>query len=228
MTLIWATKVQNKWTLLADSGVTSGQLLMDATTTYRPKIREIVWANVTLVVACAWTIRDVDFALNVLENKLEKKKLKSTKELKMFLQDTLADVYRELKSLKEDPEMMFIFLEPKTDTLFVMEWYGITEPKDCAHIVLGSGDLKFYKVLRRNDVFSAFKRAVECDEYCDFPIISYRDWVVQDWYWREDNDSFYSLKTNNECLAQADPCCYPTNSPEWERVYICSWTDKTL
>ena len=148
--------------------------------------------------------------------------------MKYFLQDTLADTYKELKALNNDPEMMFIFLEPSTDTLWVTEWYGLTEPKDCAHIVLGSGDTKFYKSLRRNDVFTAFKHAIECDEYCDFPIISYRDWVVQDWYWREDNDNFYSLKTSNECLAQSDPCCYPTSSPERERVYICSWTDKKI
>ena len=70
MTLIWATKVQNKWTLLADSGVTTGQLLVDATTTYRPKIREIEGENIKLVVAAAGVIRDVDFALNVLENRL--------------------------------------------------------------------------------------------------------------------------------------------------------------
>lgn len=226
MTLIWATKVQNKWTLLADSGVTTGQLLIDATTTYRPKIREIVGDHITLVVACAWVIRDVDFALNVLENKLEKKKLKSTKELKMFLQDTLADVYRELKSLKEDPEMMFIFLEPKTDTLFVMEWYGITEPKDCANIALGSGDTRFYKSSRHNDVFTAFKHAIECDEYCEFPIISYRLWEIAEWYWREESNRFYSWNRKDE-LAQEIPC-RSTCFSEGDRLYICGWTDKAL
>lgn len=226
MTLIWATKVQNKWTLLADSGVTTGQLVIDATKTYRPKIREIEWGNIKLIVAAAGVIRDVDFALNVLENKLEKKKFKSTKELKYFLQETLADVYKELKTLNNDPEMMFIFLEPKTDTLWVTEWYGLTEPKDCANIVLGSGDTKFYKALRYNDMFIAFNHAVECDEYCDYPIITYRDWKVDSWYWREKADSFYSLNKDNE-LTQAIPYD-PAWEKEGDRIHICSWTDKAL
>lgn len=226
MTLIWATKIKEKWTLLADSGVTTGQLLLDATTTYRPKIREIEGNNIKLIVASAGVIRDVDFALNIVEDRLEKKKFKNTKELKMFLQETLADIYRELKTLNNDPEMMFIFLEPKTDTLRVTEWYGLTEPKDCAHIVLGSGDTKFYKSSKMNQFFDAFKHAVECDEYCEFPIVSYRDWKVDSWYWVECSIDFYNWVCNNE--SEEKTCSEYSPVVRDDKRFICGWTDKAL
>lgn len=222
MTLIGATKIKNKWTILADSAVTIWQVVSDANNTYRPKIREIHWKNITLITAGCGVIRDIDFASNILERRLENQKFKTKNELKYFIQDNLAYIYRDLKELTSDPQFEMLILEPKSDTLFVCDDYSVTEPKDYATIVLGTWDTKFYKASKTNHFFDAFKHAVECDEYCDFPIISYRDWKVDTWYWIESSD-FYNWVCNNEPEEQL---CSPIIRDN-ER-YICGWADKAL
>jgi len=227
MTLIWATKVKGKWTLVADSAVTIWQIMTNASEGFRPKIREIVGKNVTLIAAGCGTIKDIDFTLNVIENRLAKKKFKSKNELKFFIQETLADSFRELKTLTDSPQAAFVFLEPKTDTLWMCDEYSVTEPKECAQIAFGSADQNFYKAKKSQDFFTAFCHCVECDEFCNFPIIAYRDWEVHSFNGREGADSFYSiLGWYNE---PSELCCEPVTDPEWARKeYVCDWADKEL
>ena len=228
MTLIWATKVQDKWILIADDAVTIGQVMSSARDWYRPKIREIVGKNVTLIAAGCGTIKDIDYVLNIVENKLANKKFKTTNELKFFLQDVLADTHKELKELTSDPQAAFVFLEPKTDTLWIADEYSIIEPKDYASIAFGSADQTFYKLRWRWDFFQAFCRAVEADEYCNFPLVSYRDGEIELWYGRpEEEKSFYQLGKENddtiECCSNL--CCEPIYD---SRHNICEWTNKEL
>lgn len=223
MTLIGATKIKDKWTIFADSAVTIGQVVSDANSSYRPKIRNICWKHISLVTAGCGTIRDIDFASNILERRLENQKFKTKNELKYFLQDTLADAYRELKDLTGDPQFEMIILEPKTDTLFLCDDYSITEPKEYASIALGTWDTKFYKAFRHCDFYEAFRQAVGCDEYCDFPIIAYRDWKTDCLYWLESSEGFYNAICNNE---PEEKVCSPVIRDS-ER-YICSWADKAL
>lgn len=228
MTLIWATKVKNKWTLVADDAVTIGQVMSSARDWYRPKIREIAGKNVTLIAAGCGTIKDIDYVLNIVENRLANKKFKTTNELKFFLQEILADAHKELKELTSDPQAAFVFLEPKTDTLWIADEYSIIEPKDWASIAFGSADQNFYKLRKRWDFFNAFCRAVEADEYCNFPLISYRDGKIEMRYgWQEEEKSFYQPDKENahetECCSNL--CCEPIYDP---RENICGWTDKEL
>jgi len=228
MTLIWATKVRDRWTLVVDDAVTIGQVMSSAKDWYRPKIREIVGKNVTLIAAGCGTIKDIDYVLNIVENRLANKKFKTTNELKFFLQEVLADAHKELKELTSDPQAAFVFLEPKTDTLWIADEYSITEPKDWASIAFGSADQNFYKLRKRWDFFQAFCRAVESDEFCNFPLISYRDGKIEMWYgWPEEEKSFYQPDRENvhevECCSNI--CCEPTYDP---RENICGWADKEL
>lgn len=226
MTLIGATKIKNKWTILADSAVTIWQVVSDANSTYRPKIRELRWKNITLITAGCGVIRDIDFASNILERRLENQKFKTKNELKYFIQDNLAYIYKDLKELTSDPQFEMLILEPKSDTLFVCDDYSVTEPKGYATIVLGTWDTKFYKSSKINQFFDAFKHAVECDEYCDFPIISYRDWKVDTWYWMECSIDFNNLVCNNEPEEETHSECFPIfRDSEW---FICGWADKAL
>ena len=232
MTLIWATQINDKWTLVVDSAVTIWQVMTDTLDGYRPKLREIKGKNVTLITAGCGAIKDVDFVLNIVENKLANRKFKSTNDLKFFLQETVSNAHRELKTLTDDPQEAFIFLEPKTNTLWIVDEYSITEPKFCANIAMGSGEQMFYKARKHNDFFSAFIHAVECDAYCDFPVVSYRDGELNTWYWygpKEDN-RFYSLGHTNEPEEKLCSCWWevPEVDPKWRRAYICDWTSKTL
>lgn len=226
MTLIWATKIKGKWTLLADSSVSIWDIHTDANYSYRPKIREIMWKHITLITAWCGVIRDIDFALNILEESLENKKFKTKKELKFFLQNELALTYKTLKELSNDPSFELLILEPKTDTLFATDGYGITEPKGYANIVLGTWDTNFYKSLKYNQFWGAFKHAVECNDHCDYPIITYRDWKTNARYWMEDDNTFYKLVCVDE---QEEKIWTPvSNDEELRDRYICDWTDKAL
>lgn len=229
MTLIWATQIKDKWTLVVDSAVTIWQVMANTIDCYRPKLREIKWKNFTLITAGCGTIKDVDFVLNIIECRLANEKFKSTNELKFFLQEILANAHKELKALTDNPQQCFIFLEPKTNTLWVADEYSLTEPKFCANIAVGSADQAFYKAKKHLDFFTAFMHAVECDEYCDFPVISYRDWELKTWYGYDgDSDLFYSQCSNDQ---EERLCSYwpvPVSDPKWERAYICDWTDKAL
>ena len=228
MTLIGATKVKDKWALVVDDAVTIGQVMSSAKEGYRPKLREIIGKNVTLMAAGCGTIKDIDFVLNIVENRLANKKFKTTNELKFFLQEVLTEAHKELKELTSDPQAAFVFLEPSTDTLWIADEYSITEPKDYASIAFGSADQNFYKLRQRQDFFTAFCRAVEADEYCCFPLTSYRDWEIETRYGRpEEEKSFYQPDRKNddtiECCSNL--CCEPIYDP---RSNICEWTDKSL
>lgn len=225
MTLIWATKVQDKWTLVVDDAVTIGQVMSSARDGYRPKLREIEGKNVTLIAAGCGTIKDIDYVLNVVENRLENQKFKTTNELKFFLQEILAEAHKELKELTNDPQAAFMFLEPKTDTLWIADEYSLIEPKEYASVAFGSADQNFYKLRHRRDFFNAFCRAVEADEYCNFPLTSYRDGKIESWYGRPEEEKMFYLvdKKNDEPV---ECCCNIPISDEGRN--ICRWTDKKL
>ena len=226
MTLIWATKVKGKWALLADEAITVEQVMSSAKNGYRPKLREIVGKNVTLIAAACWTIKDIDYVLNIVENRLANKKIKTKNELRFFLQEVISNAYRELKELTNDPQSAFIFLEPKTDTLFMADEYSIAEPLEGARVAFGSASPSFYKLLNRWDFFQAFCRAVDGDEYCNFPVTSYRDWEIDTWYgWKEEEQQFYQPDKRNETIeCCSNLCC----DPIYNERNICEWADKEL
>lgn len=229
MTLIWAKKINKKWTLLADNAVTLWQIVTDCSYSYRPKLREIEGKNVSLVIASWGTLKDVDYMLNILERDINGRKFKDTLELKIFIQEVFAMAYKELKMLTDDPTAFFLILETNTDTLWICDGYSVTEPIEEAEIVMGSGDASFYKSKNRKNFFQAFCNAIECDEYCEYPITTYRDWELQLWYGRNDTDSdrFYSLWKCNE--TEEPPVNYLWQYVEnWNNTMICSWTNKTL
>lgn len=226
MTLIWATQVHKKWTLLADSGVTIGQTMTDANRSYRPKIREIVGKNVTIYVASCGTIKDIDFLLNIIEEKLAKTKIKDINSLKYFLQNTLAEGQKELKTLTNDPSAAFLFLVPDKNVLFIADEYAVTEAWQDVSIAFGSADQNFYKVNKMEDFFTSFKWCVACDEFCGFPIISFRDWKVNTWTEWDNVETFY--KSNEDGYDRTEvECCIPV--PEYrEPTYISRSTNEDL
>lgn len=231
MTLIWATQVKGKWTLVADDGVTIGQTMTSANYCYRPKIREIEWKNVTLYVASCGTIKDIDYILNVFEKTLAKTKIKSTKELTYFIQDIISEAWKELKTITDNPSAAFIILEPISNTVWTVDEYAATQIPEGNNIVFGSADQNYYKVAKGVDFFSAFKTAVASDVYCDFPIVSVRDWEVKKWYFYDKEDNFYKYKDFwDECYANLceDECCVSSPLRGPERSDICRNTDKEL
>lgn len=226
MTLIWATKVKGKWTLLSDNAVTIWQTRTGARESYRPKIREINAKNVQFFVASCGTIKDIDYTLNIVENKLENKKFKSTKEITLFFQDVVSECWRDLKSLTDSPAAAFIVLAPELDALWTIDEYAATKINDDAQIVFGSSDQNFYKANKMEDFFSAFKHTVETDVYCDFPIISVREWDVKEWYLWDKEENFYQYKDPYELEGTPIPVneCYPA----YTRELICRDTDTKL
>lgn len=194
MTLIWATKIKNKWTILADDWVTIWQILTSSSETYRPKLRKIQWKNVELIVTWCWALKDVDFMTNMIEEALSKKKIKDTKELKFFLQQTVAAAHKALEWLTDKPQQTLLILEPKTDTLFIADEYSVTQPIDSADIVTGSAEQIFYKLHENYDFFTSFIRAIQADEYCKLPVITYRDWAVDEYRNEINKDDFYKFE----------------------------------
>lgn len=229
MTLIWAKKINKKWTLLVDNAVTLWQIVDNCQYSYRPKLREIKGKNVSLVIASWGVIRDIDYMLNILEHDIRGRKFKDTLELKIFIQEVLSTAYKELKILTNDPAAFFLILETNTDTLWIYDSYSIIEPIEEAETVMGSGDQAFYKSKHRKNFFQAFCNAVECDEYCDYPIISYRDGELNIWYGRADTDidRFYNLWKENETeeyqVNHLGECTQDRND-----TMICGWTNKAL
>lgn len=230
MTLIGAKRINDKWTMLADSAATIWQIRTRADTCYRPKIRLLEWKDVSLYVASCWTIKDIDFITNVIEKCLAKAKIKDTKQLKFLLQDALEEGYSSLKTLTNDPSASFLFLEPKTDTVFIWDEYSITQVEDYSVVVMWSWDQSFYKLFDGYvpDFYKAFKQTVQADEYCDLPIVSVRDWEVKLWWWWEDEKRF-----NNYCYWTSDGdeilCCNgPTPAGTVDEEHISRGTNKEL
>lgn len=229
MTLIWATQVQGRWTLLADDGVTIGQTLTSANYCYRPKIREMKGKNVTLYVASCGTIKDIDYISNIFEKTLAKTKIKSTKDLTYFIQDIMSEAWKDLKTITDSPAAAFIILAPELNKVWTVDEYAATEIPRGNNIVFGSADQNYYKIAKGLDFFTAFKTAVASDVYCDFPIVSIRDWVVKHWYYYDKEENFYKYKDfSDECYENcAGLCCEPIPDPE-PREYICRDTDTEL
>lgn len=224
MTLIWATKIKNKWTILADDWVTIWQILTSSSETYRPKLRKIQWKNVELIVTWCWTLKDVDFMTNMIEEALSKHKIKDTKELKFFLQQTVAAAHKALEWLTDKPQQTLLILEPKTDTLFIADEYSVTQPIDSADIVTGSAEQMFYKLHDRYDFLTAFIRAVEADEYCKLPVVTYRDWAVDEYRnaYENNKDDFYKFEDAQPVLNEY--CNTPVDTESYDPK-VCLFSD---
>lgn len=179
---------EKKWTLFTDDCVTIWQAQVSAARKYRPKLRELVWKNCRLVIASCWWTREIDVVLNLLQAKLDITKVKDTIGLTYLIQTVLVEARKEINELSKDPSVWLLILEPETNTLRHSDDYSVFQVNNEVEIVAGSWEQAFFSLSKYNWFLWALKKAVESDEYCEFPLYAYRDgemftfWHYQDEY----------------------------------------------
>ena len=185
---IWRVWEDKKWTLFTDDCVTMWQAQVSAARKYRPKLRELVWKNCSLVVASCGGTREIDMVLNLLQAKLDITKVKDTIGLTYLIQTVLIEAFKTLWEIGKDPSVWLLILQPETNTLWHSDDYSVFQVNDEVEIIAGSWEQAFYSLEKYNSFIWALRKAVEADEYCEFPIYAYRDgemftfWHYQDEY----------------------------------------------
>lgn len=132
---------------------------------------------------------DIDFALNMLEASVCTHKAKDTLDLQYQIQNVLMESMKALKDIKEEPEFSFLILETTTNTLWATDKYSMFQVDDNTEIVIGSGEQNFYK-LKYKRFIPAFMGAVDANEYCQFPVYTYRDGEMYEFDWLVDAEKF--------------------------------------
>lgn len=178
MTLIGGKQIRDKWAIFADDWLTVWQKLMSAVSYYRPKIREINWGNVHLIIASCWSTKDIDYFINQIEHNLPSWEIYDTCDLQELLQTILYDATKDLKEIKESVECSLLILETNTNTLWATEEYSIFRVNPGTEIIFWSAEQGYHSLRERypdGDFFYRFTDAVDSDEYCKLPVYVYYD-----------------------------------------------------
>lgn len=218
MTIIAAKQFKDKWTLFTDDCVTVGQSQISAARKYRPKLREIVWKNCSLIVASCWWTREIDVVLNLLQAKLDITKVKDTIGLNYLIQTTLIEAWNTMSEICKEPSVWLLILEPETNTLWHTDDYSVFQVNDWVEIVAGSAEQAFFSLEKYNNFLWALRKAVESDEYCEFPIYAYRDWSTYTFWHYQDEREIKEILNGNAVKHEPTPVeCVnePYIEPKW-------------
>lgn len=226
MTLIWAKQIVYKdkpsWALFTDDGLTAGQKRISACGQYRPKLREINWGNVHLIIASCWNTKDIDYTINAIEANLPSDAVYDVSDLQACLQQVIYDSVKEIKELKEsDVQVSLLILETKTNTLWATEEYSLFRVNGNVEIVFGSAEQAYHNIHKWfGDFYSSFQKAIESDEYCEKPIWVYYLWEVLPM-------ADYQVVNPEENILQLtnlpDDECTPREDRDYWMTYGFSW-----
>lgn len=217
MTIIAAKQFKEKRTLFTDDCITVGQAQISASKKYRPKLREIIWKSCRLIIASCWWTREVDMIINLLEAKLDIKKVKDTIWLTYLIQTVLIEAFKTLWEVWKDPSVWLLILEPETNTLRHSDDYSVFQVNEPVEIVAGSGEQAFFSLNKYESFLWALLWAVKTDEYCDFPIYAYRDWKMHT-FWPFNTASEMSNILNGNTInydATPEVHCKESIEPSW-------------
>ena len=217
MTIIAAKQFDNQWTLFTDDCVTIWQAQVSAAKKYRPKLRELSWRNCNLIVASCGATKDIDLVLNLLQAKLEITKVKDTIGLTYLIQTVLVEAFKTLWELCKDPSVWLLILEPETNTLWHTDDYSVFQVNDGAEIIAGSWEQAFFSLSKYHGFLWALKRAVESDEYCEFPLYAYKDWKLHTFRGYQDEHEIRDILSGKEISHECIPtlCNEEYKEPVW-------------
>lgn len=224
----WRPWEDKKWTLFTDDCVTMWQAQVSAARKYRPKLREIVWKNCRLVIASCWWTREIDVVLNLLQAKLDIERVKDTIWLTYLIQTVLIEAFKTLWEIGKDISVWLLILQPETNTLWHVDDYSVFQVNDEVEIVAGSAEQAYFSLEKYNGFLWALRKAVESDEYCEFPLYAYRDGeMFTFWHYQDEYEISEILKGNTvshdptpiECINE------PYTEPSWltEAVVAKFW-----
>ena len=181
MTIIWAKKIQWKWTLFSDDIITQGDIKYSASKHYRRKLRDLPRANHPTLVASAWTCRESDLLINMIDKALGETwwdKEYTSLQLLDLIQETLVSWCKTLKEVSEDnPQFSLFILDTTLQTLYFIEEFTVRILSDNVECVCWSWQGLFYKFYDRIDNLpedEKFRKAIieaaVFDDWCWVPV----------------------------------------------------------
>ena len=198
MTIIGAKVIRWKWTLFSDDIISQWDMKYNASKNYRAKIRTLPRAPHDIYVATAWTCRESDLIVNMLD-----KTIKDTRwwanwftslELLDAIQETIVSWCKTLKEVSEDnPQFSLLILDVDLNTVYFVEEFSVKILADNVECVCWSWQYLFYKFRERqvrltdeNAFRDAFIEAALIDDWCWCPIYetNWKDFYTYDEDWK--------------------------------------------
>jgi len=198
MTIIGAKVIRWKWTLFSDDIISQWDMKYNASKNYRAKIRTLPRAAHDILVATAWTCRESDLIVNMLD-----KTIKDTRwwanwftslELLDAIQETIVSWCKTLKEVSEDnPQFSLLILDVDLNTVYFVEEFSVKILADNVECVCWSWQYLFYKFRERqvrlaeeNAFRDAFIEAAIIDDWCWCPIYetNWKDFYTYDEDWK--------------------------------------------
>lgn len=178
MTIIWAKQFNDRWALFTDDCISFSSTKISASKQYRPKLKEVEYKNVHLVIASSWWTKVIDFLTNIIEAKINSSKVKDATSLQFILQTAIIEGWKAVKEIETDPSSTLLILETNSNMLWEADDYALTYIAPHIEVVSGSWEINFYKFNRNHNFVESFFLATEANEYCEFPIYVYMDWQM--------------------------------------------------
>lgn len=198
MTIIGAKVIRWKWTLFSDDIISQWDMKYNASKNYRAKIRTLPRAPHDIYIATAWTCRESDLIVNMLD-----KTIKDTRwwanwftslELLDAIQETIVSWCKTLKEVSEDnPQFSLLILDVDLNTVYFVEEFSVKILADNVECVCWSWQYLFYKFRGRqvrlteeNAFRDAFIEAAIIDDWCWCPVYetNWKDFYTYDEDWK--------------------------------------------
>lgn len=152
MTIIGAKVVKWKWNLFSDDCVSIGEYKISARQNYRSKIRELPRAPRKILVATAWSCRQVDLIVNNIDKALSRlPDCIDEYDIKDLLQESVIDVIKCIKEIDdENYNWIILLLDTDFDNCYLIEWYAVNQLERQVEYAWGSWDDTFYRIHKIN------------------------------------------------------------------------------
>ena len=183
MTIIWAKKIEWKRNLFADDCICIWDTKASASKNYRKKIRKLPRTTNNVLCASAWTCRETDYMVNLLDKKLCEKLYYTELELLDLIQDIIVEWCKTLKEIDEDnPHISLILLDATLGACYLIEEFSVKLLTDDIECVCWCWQDLFYKIHARESSYTWDEKFIkdmiftaDLADWCSLPLF------ITDW-----------------------------------------------
>lgn len=181
MTIIWAKKIKWKRTLFSDDLTTKWDIKFSAYKHYRKKIRLLPRAPHLMLVASAWTCRESDLLVNMLDKTIDETlegKDCWAFQLLDIIQEAIVSWCKTLKEVSEDnPQFSLFILDATLNVVYFVEEFSVRILSDNVECVTWCWESLFYKFHNRQSSLNdeekfrnSIIQAAVFDDWCWIPV----------------------------------------------------------
>lgn len=201
MTIIGAKKIRWRWTLFSDDMITQWEMKYSASKHYRAKIRSLPRAHHNILVATAWTCRESDLVINMIDKTIHESLEDgnyTSMQLLDVIQEAIVSWCKTLKEVSEDnPQFSLLILDVDNNVVYFIEEFAVRILWENVECVCWSWQSLFYKFRDRNVRLSeenAFRDAIieaaVIDDGCWVPVYE-TNWI-----------DFYTYDEDSKIIAE--------------------------